>query len=106
VRRIIDSQKDEITHLDIPDLSKALLMLRQDETSLKLTRNQDKHVINLLPSLDPYMMGYKDRERYLNQGTPRLHFRPRRQRNINHSTQRKSHRNLGFQRAGRQGFSF
>jgi len=30
--------------------------------SLKL----EKHIINLLPSLDPYLMGYKDRERYLN----------------------------------------
>ena len=41
-------------------------MLRQDETSLKLQRNEEKHVINMLPSLDPYMMGYKDRERCLN----------------------------------------
>jgi len=30
--------------------------------SLKL----EKHVVNLLPTLDPYLMGYKDRERYLN----------------------------------------
>jgi hypothetical protein len=66
VRHIMESQQDEITYLNIPDLSKTFLMLHQDETSMKLTRNEEKHVINMLPSLDPYMMGYKDRERYMN----------------------------------------
>ena len=65
VRHITENQEHEITYLNISDLSKTLLMLRQDETSLKLTRNEEKRVINMLPSLDPYVMGYKDRERYL-----------------------------------------
>jgi len=66
VRHMIENLKDKITYLDISDLNKTLLMLRQDETPLKLTRDEEKRVINMLPSLDPYVMGYKDRERYMN----------------------------------------
>jgi len=66
VRHVVESQQDKITYINISDSNKTLLMLRQDETSLKLIRKEEKHVINMLPSLDPYMMGYKDRERYMN----------------------------------------
>ena len=42
-------------------------MLSSDEKLLKSMKIPKKTVINLLPILDPYLMGYKDRLRYLNQ---------------------------------------
>ena len=32
---------------------------------LNSIQNTEKHTVNLLPSLDPFIMGYKDRERYV-----------------------------------------
>lgn len=66
VRLIVENQQDKIAYINVSDSGKTLLMLSQDETSLELARNEEKRVINLLPSLDPYMMGYKDRDRYMN----------------------------------------
>jgi hypothetical protein len=41
-----------------------MVMLQADHSLLK-TLGAGKRTVNLLPSLDPYIMGYKDRDRYL-----------------------------------------
>jgi hypothetical protein len=40
-------------------------MLRSDLEHMKAFERPRAPVINLLPHLDPYLMGYKDRQRYL-----------------------------------------
>jgi hypothetical protein len=41
-------------------------MLSQDEEALLSEKATGKHIVGMLPTLDPYLMGYKDRERYMN----------------------------------------
>jgi len=66
VRQIIKDLKDKITYVDVSGVNGAYLMLSSDKTSLASEKPPEKHIVNILPSLDPYLMGYKDRERYLN----------------------------------------
>jgi DNA glycosylase AlkZ-like len=40
-------------------------MLAADRSSLKHMGSPGRPAVNLLPALDPYLMGYKERERYL-----------------------------------------
>jgi DNA glycosylase AlkZ-like len=42
-----------------------MILLRSDQRLLK-DRKPESLTVSLLPSLDPYIMGYKDRDRYLN----------------------------------------
>jgi hypothetical protein len=63
IRRILNELKKEIVYVDV--LGKTLLMLSEDEAGLRSVSVERKPVVNLLPSLDSYLMGYKDRERYL-----------------------------------------
>jgi len=65
VRHILSELDNETAYVDVSDLGKRLLMLSRDQAEFELARNDGKPVVNLLPSLDPYLMGYKDRERYL-----------------------------------------
>ena len=65
VRRILSDLEGEVVYVDVSGLGKALLMLSRDEAELRLVRRNGKSVVNLLPGLDPYLMGYKDRERYV-----------------------------------------
>ncbi len=62
---IIEELKDEITYVTISGIDKTYLMLSPDKLALKSTRTVENHIVNMLPILDPYLMGYKDRERYL-----------------------------------------
>ena len=57
--------KDEINYVDVSGTDKTFLVLSSDKALLMSTRNEGMHVVNILPSLDPYMMGFKDRERCL-----------------------------------------
>jgi hypothetical protein len=67
IKQILEELRGEITYIDVSDSNKTFLALSRDEISLKYTKIAEKYVVNILPSLDPYMMGFKDRERYLNQ---------------------------------------
>jgi len=63
VEQILKNLEDQITQLEVSGLDKSFLMFDSDIRSLDASRSRD--TVNLLPSLDPYLMGYKDRERYL-----------------------------------------
>jgi hypothetical protein len=65
VKGILSELESEIVSVDVSGCDKSLLMLSGDEAELKRVRSDGESVVNLLPSLDPFLMGYKDRERYL-----------------------------------------
>ena len=67
IRQILESFKKDVTQVEITGLKDFYIMLSSDEKLLKSMKIPKKSVINLLPNLDPYLMGYKDRLRYLNQ---------------------------------------
>ena len=48
----------------ISDLDMNLFLLQSDIKMKEKSTHVKKKVVNLLPSLDPYIMGYKERERY------------------------------------------
>ncbi|NYT03974.1 MAG: winged helix DNA-binding domain-containing protein [Candidatus Methanofastidiosa archaeon] len=63
VKRIVDSL-DGIDYVNISGLGEYLIS-SSDKNLLKSLKENTKPEINLLPNLDPYIMGYKERERYL-----------------------------------------
>lgn len=65
IREALNRIRGQITQLNIPDLEGDFIVLRRDLELLSKTEPEDKPIINLLPTLDPYLMGYKHRERYL-----------------------------------------
>jgi len=67
VKELITDLRDKITAIDASDTDKTYLVLSRDKKSLASPRNEEQHAVNLLPSLDPYLMGFKDRERYIDE---------------------------------------
>ncbi len=64
-RGILEELEDEILQISISGVDDRNYLLESDERSLKSTRGGSRPLVTLLPQLDPYIMGYKDRERYL-----------------------------------------
>ncbi|MGB5912407.1 MAG: crosslink repair DNA glycosylase YcaQ family protein [Promethearchaeia archaeon] len=65
IRRALDQFRDEIATIKISSLNHDFLILQKDiEKFTNLTLIKE-NTINFLPQLDPYLMGYKDRERYI-----------------------------------------
>ena len=65
VKQIVEELQDEITYIDVSGTSKAFLISSSDQKSLMSMWDERRHSVSMLPTLDPYLMGYKDRERYL-----------------------------------------
>lgn len=65
VRRILQIMAREMVEVDIPELPGSYVMLSEDRAGLESFRRSAQPVVNLLPALDPYLMGYKERGRYL-----------------------------------------
>lgn len=64
VRQALEEIEGQITHLNISGLENDFVMLRSDKNKTNSNVSKKK-AINLLPVQDPYVMGYKDRGRYL-----------------------------------------
>jgi len=64
-RAALDSIQGQTEQITISDLDGTFILLKSDKKRLNNMKTQDMHTVNLLPNLDPYLMGYKDRERYL-----------------------------------------
>lgn len=64
VRVALDKIGTEISPLDIAELKGDYIILRAD-LDVMTGPAAGGHIVNLLPTLDPYLMGYKQRERYL-----------------------------------------
>ena len=65
VKSALNQMKEEIMKVDVTGLDGEFLMLFKDLAELGSTAVSDGTVINFLPTLDPYLMAYKDRRRIL-----------------------------------------
>ncbi len=63
VRKVLEELKSSIIRIEIPDSDGTYIMLCSDKKPLESTEPSKKKNVNLLPVLDPYIMGYKERER-------------------------------------------
>jgi hypothetical protein len=64
VREALDDVGEDIEEIGVPDIKGRLCMFASDREVLD-DQAVNNPVVNLLPVLDPYLMGYKQRERYL-----------------------------------------
>jgi hypothetical protein len=67
VRRALKELEDQLVEVSIPEIGEGFFMLQTDMKQVEAVKPPREPVINLLPILDPYLMGYKQRERYLDQ---------------------------------------
>ncbi len=65
IKKILEDIKDKITRLEVSDMDGTYIMLCSDKKPLESTKPFKKQNVSLLPVLDPYIMGYKERKRYL-----------------------------------------
>jgi predicted DNA-binding transcriptional regulator len=65
VKNILDKFSGKIEKIQISELEGDFQILKPDLKLLKKQISRSKETVNLLPILDPYMMGYKERLRYL-----------------------------------------
>ena len=54
-----------VVRLEIPDVQGDFILLKEDLRMLRSTVPDAGPVVNLLPGMDPYVMGYKVRDRYV-----------------------------------------
>jgi hypothetical protein len=66
-RAALDNLQAQIEQVRISNLASEHILLKSDVKNLKDSKLPRSRSVNLLPNLDPYLMGYKDRERYLPQ---------------------------------------
>jgi uncharacterized protein YcaQ len=64
-RKALSALGEQIVEVEIEGLGGGYLMLAADRDGLRNTQVGTEPVVNLLPSLDPYIMGYRDRRRFL-----------------------------------------
>ncbi len=64
VREILKGLGGKVSSIAIPELTGGFFVHSSQLESLKSVDAPKSPVINILPALDPYLMGYKDRERY------------------------------------------
>jgi hypothetical protein len=65
VRRALGDIHGQLVQVEIVNVKGAFIMLRSDWDIMKNIDPFKRPTVNLLPSLDPYLMGYRQRERYL-----------------------------------------
>jgi hypothetical protein len=65
LRKALEDLGEEVTTLSIKGLDGPFHLLRSELKKLVGMTPDDNPTINLLPYLDPYIMGYRERERYL-----------------------------------------
>jgi len=65
VRDALSNIQKQIVRVKISNFKGNFIMLRSHENLMKKQASSKKRTVSLLPSLDPYLMGYKERERYL-----------------------------------------
>ncbi len=67
VRDVLKSSANKLAGMEIDDFPGQFLMLTEDFNKLRLFRMQENAVVHFLPAMDPYIMGYKDRSRFINE---------------------------------------
>ncbi len=67
VKESLDRIRGQIQQLNISNLAGDFIVLNPDMDLITNRAPAGKTTVNLLPTLDPYIMGYKQRDRYLDQ---------------------------------------
>ncbi len=67
IRDALDTTNYQFEKVKISKLNKVLLMFKEDIDTLKSINISGKQTLTLLPRLDPYPMGYKERDRYIDE---------------------------------------
>ncbi len=65
VKQILQQSEDEVCEAEIHKQKRAFWMLKADRARMESYEEDIVEEVSLLPLLDPYLMGYKDRSRYL-----------------------------------------
>ncbi|NVM18722.1 MAG: winged helix DNA-binding domain-containing protein [Candidatus Lokiarchaeota archaeon] len=63
--KVLNLIEDKIELIKISDLDLDYIICKEDMKILNQGNPQKKNIVNFLPRLDPYLMGYKERERYV-----------------------------------------
>ena len=66
VREALKRKADKLTQLEIADSTGHFFMITEDYDMLRQFRTSGNAIIHFLPAMDPYIMGYKDRHRFIN----------------------------------------
>jgi len=66
-RRILESHGDLVTPVEVEGLGDDLMLWASQAAALRSRTRRRDRIISLLPVQDPYIMGYKDRGRYLDE---------------------------------------
>lgn len=74
VNNALEAMGNEVITLSISELEGSFYMLHSELEVLEQIGPPKTPNINLLPYLDPYIMGYKDRQRYMGVADPDLTF--------------------------------
>jgi hypothetical protein len=65
IREALRKIREQTVLVKIEAFEDNFIMLRSDKDRIERTNLPRKRIVNLLPGLDPYLMGYKERRRYL-----------------------------------------
>ena len=66
-RAVLEELHEEITQTYVGETNKNLFISKSDLKALNNTSLPKNETVNILPDLDSYLMGYKERERYVKQ---------------------------------------
>lgn len=73
IRQALRSLGEKVTSVEVDGLDRGLLLLSEQLDTLRHVTPAGETTVNLLPALDPYVMGYKQRARYMDdRQTPHL----------------------------------
>lgn len=67
VKNILNDLMDDLAVLEISGIEGEYVLLASDRELLESTDIPEEPLVHLMPLLDPYLMGYKERKRYLAQ---------------------------------------
>jgi len=67
VKELLGEIQAELSTVTISGLKGQFLILSSQASTIKDIQTQNYNTINIVPCLDPYLMGYKNRDRYLDQ---------------------------------------
>jgi len=65
IKKIVESLQDQIVHIQIFGIAEDYMIFKSDETKIESFIPLKESVVNLLPVLDPYIMGFKERQRFI-----------------------------------------
>ncbi|MFX1315782.1 MAG: winged helix DNA-binding domain-containing protein [Promethearchaeota archaeon] len=65
IREALNSIENQLERVKISNIEGDFIINKSEVTELEDIDNIEERTLNLLPELDPYLMGYKKRERYI-----------------------------------------